>query len=69
MSYGRRWPGWVLPSSWPRPARIARRALARIRQEADRLSHLVDELLELTRAEGDPTARILEEVELAELLA
>lgn len=43
-------------------------SLARIRQEADRLSHLVDELLELTRAEGDPTARNLEKVELAELL-
>jgi signal transduction histidine kinase len=43
-------------------------ALARIRQEADRLAHLVDELLELTRAEGDPTARVLEEVNLAELL-
>ena len=43
-------------------------ALARIRQEADRLSHLVDELLQLTRAEGDPTARILEEVDLSELL-
>jgi signal transduction histidine kinase len=43
-------------------------ALARIRQEADRLAHLVDELLQLTRAEGDPTARILEEVDLGELL-
>ncbi len=42
-------------------------SLARIRQETDRLSHLVDELLQLTRAEGDPTARILEEVDLAEL--
>jgi two-component system sensor histidine kinase CpxA len=43
-------------------------SLTRIRQEADRLAHLVDELLELTRAEGDPTARVLEEVDLAELL-
>ena len=43
-------------------------ALARIRQEADRLAHLVDELLQLTRAEGDPAARILEEVDLGELL-
>jgi signal transduction histidine kinase len=43
-------------------------ALARIRQEANRLAHLVDELLQLTRAEGDPTARILEEVDLGELV-
>ena len=43
-------------------------ALARVRQEADRLAHLVDELLELTRAEGDPTARVLEEISLGELL-
>ncbi len=43
-------------------------ALARIRQEADRLAHLVDELLQLTRAEGDPTARILEEVDVGVLL-
>jgi len=43
-------------------------ALARIRKEADRLNHLVDELLQLTRAESDPTARNLEAVELAELL-
>ncbi len=43
-------------------------ALLRIRQEADRLAHLVDELLQLTRAEGDPTARIHEEVDLSELL-
>jgi two-component system sensor histidine kinase CpxA len=43
-------------------------ALARIRQEADRLTALVDELLELTRAEGDPAARVLEVVDLAELI-
>jgi signal transduction histidine kinase len=43
-------------------------ALARIRKEADRLNHLVDELLQLTRAESDPTARNLEAVELGELL-
>jgi two-component system sensor histidine kinase CpxA len=43
-------------------------ALLRIRKEADRLNHLVDELLELTRAEGDPGARALEEVDLANLL-
>ena len=43
-------------------------ALGRVRQEADRLAHLVDELLELTRAEGDPAARVLEDVDVSELL-
>jgi len=43
-------------------------ALARIHKEADRLNHLVDELLQLTRAESDPTARNLETIELGELL-
>ena len=39
-------------------------ALGRIRKEADRLNNLVDELLQLTRAEGDPGARNLEDVDL-----
>jgi len=43
-------------------------AMGRINKEADRLNHLVDELLELTRSEGDPGARNLAEVDLAELL-
>jgi two-component system sensor histidine kinase CpxA len=43
-------------------------ALGRIRKEADRLNHLVDELLQLTRAEGDPGARNLEDVDLGQLL-
>jgi signal transduction histidine kinase len=43
-------------------------ALTRIRKEGDRLNQLVDELLQLTRAEGDPTARNLEEIDLGELL-
>ena len=43
-------------------------ALGRIRQEASRLATLVDELLQLTRAEGDPAARVHEEVDLRELL-
>ena len=43
-------------------------ALTRIRKEGDRLNQLVDELLQLTRAEGDPAARNLEEIELADLL-
>jgi two-component system sensor histidine kinase CpxA len=43
-------------------------ALGRIRKEADRLNHLVDELLQLTRAEGDPGAQNLEDVDLGTLL-
>ena len=43
-------------------------AFARIRKEADRLGQLVDELLQLTRAEGDPGARNMEEFELGELI-
>jgi two-component system sensor histidine kinase CpxA len=43
-------------------------AVARIRREVDRLNHLVDGLLQLTRAEGDPHARNLEEQSLDELL-
>lgn len=37
-------------------------ALARARKEADRLGALIGELLQLTRAEGDPAARVLEPV-------
>jgi signal transduction histidine kinase len=43
-------------------------ALTRIRKEADRLNHLVDELLQLTRAEGDPGAQDLQDVDLGALL-
>jgi signal transduction histidine kinase len=43
-------------------------ALTRIRKEGDRLNQLVDELLQLTRAEGDPAARDIEEIALADLL-
>ncbi len=43
-------------------------ALGRVRKEADRLHQLVNELMQLTRAEGDPTARNLEAVELGALL-
>ncbi len=43
-------------------------ALGRIHKEADRLNHLVDELLQLTRAEGDPSARNLQAVDLGTLL-
>ncbi len=42
-------------------------ALGRIHKEANRLNHLVDELLQLTRAEGDPGARNIEDVDLGEL--
>jgi two-component system sensor histidine kinase CpxA len=43
-------------------------ALGRIRKEADRLNRLVDELLQLTRAEGDPAARNIKAIQVAELL-
>jgi two-component system sensor histidine kinase CpxA len=42
--------------------------LAHIRRDVDRLSALVEELLRLTRAEGDPSAREHEEVALDSLL-
>jgi len=42
-------------------------ALARVDKEVDRLSTLVGELLDVTRAEGDPTARNLSAVDLAGL--
>ncbi len=43
--------------------------LDRIQKEADRLTTLVGELLEVTRAEGDPANRKLESVRLDELLS
>ena len=43
-------------------------ALARVRKEADRMTSLVGELLQLTRIEGDPTAGTLQEVSLDQLL-
>lgn len=42
--------------------------MARIRKEADRLAGLVDELLQLTRAEGDPSSRAMDDVPLHDLL-
>ncbi|MCX6597761.1 MAG: ATP-binding protein, partial [Acidobacteria bacterium] len=44
-------------------------SLARIRKEVDRLSALVGQLLQVTRAEGDPGSRELEEISLDALLA
>lgn len=43
-------------------------ALNRIKREASRLSNLVGELLQVTRAEGDPASRNLQLVDLEELL-
>ncbi len=43
-------------------------SLGRIQRELVRLSSLVDELLQLTRAEGDPSARLQDEVALDDLL-
>lgn len=44
-------------------------ALARVRKEADRMTTLVGELLQLTRIEGDPAAGALQDVCLDQLLA
>lgn len=43
--------------------------LDRIQKEADRLNSLVGELLEVTRAEGDPSQQKMEPVRMDELLA
>jgi two-component system sensor histidine kinase CpxA len=43
-------------------------SLERVEREVDRLTALVNSLLEVTRAEGDPAARVLEPVELKLLL-
>ncbi|MFO0889331.1 MAG: ATP-binding protein [Isosphaeraceae bacterium] len=43
-------------------------ALARARKESRRLADLVDELLQLTRAEGDPEARVFQPIALEMLL-
>ena len=44
-------------------------SLARIRKEVDRLSALVGQLLQVTRAEGDPGSREMEDISLDGLLA
>lgn len=44
-------------------------SLARIRKEVDRLSALVGQLLQVTRAEGDPGSRDMEDISLDGLLA
>jgi signal transduction histidine kinase len=43
-------------------------AFGRVKKDFDRLSGLVDELLQLTCAEGDPSSRNLQEVRLDDLL-
>ena len=58
--------GFALELARTAPDREA--ALARARKESGRLADLVDELLQLTRAEGDPSARIREDVALGDLL-
>jgi signal transduction histidine kinase len=52
-----------------RSGRESQAPLDRIQKEADRLNTLVGELLEVTRAEGDPAHRKVERVPLHELLA
>ncbi len=48
--------------------REPRPELDRIQKEAERLNELVDELIEVTRAEGDPAQRRTERIQLDELL-
>jgi two-component system sensor histidine kinase CpxA len=43
-------------------------ALARVRKEADRMTSLVGELLQLTRIEGDPSTGALQDVSLNQIL-
>ena len=43
-------------------------AMARIKREVDRLSTLVGELLQVTRAEGDPASRNFSDIDVAEFL-
>ena len=45
-----------------------RASIDRIKRDVDRLSGLVDELLQLTSAEGDPLTRVVKQVQLDELL-
>lgn len=52
-----------------RSGRESQAPLDRIQKEADRLNALVGELLEVTRAEGDPAYRKLERVHLEDLLS
>jgi two-component system sensor histidine kinase CpxA len=44
-------------------------SLDRIQKEADRLNALVDELLEVTRAEGDPAHRRVETIQIDDVLS
>ncbi len=43
-------------------------SLDRIRKDVERLGHLVGQLLQVTRAEGDPAAREMSDISLGELL-
>ncbi len=51
-----------------RSAKDPEASIARLRKEIDRLGELVGYLLEVTRAEGDPSARAREEVDLRALV-
>jgi signal transduction histidine kinase len=51
-----------------RSAKDPETSIARLRKEIDRLGELVGYLLEVTRAEGDPSARAREEVDLRALV-
>ena len=67
-SCARRWRGWASPSNWRARATTCDAALNRIQKESDRLNSLVGQLLQVTRAEGDPSSLRHNPVRLDELV-
>ena len=64
----RRWRGWAWPWSWRGSGDDLDAALDRIQKESDRLNALVGQLLQVTRAEGDPSSLRHNPVRLDELV-
>ena len=67
MSYGRRWRRSSVATELARSG-DPEPQLNRIEKEADRLNALVGELLQVTRAEGDPATRRHEPVQLDQIV-
>ena len=67
-SCARRWRGWAWPSNWRASGDDLDAALNRIQKESDRLNSLVGQLLQVTRAEGDPSSLRHNPVRLDELV-
>ncbi len=67
-SSARRSHGSTSPSIWPAPATTRANTSERIQRDISRLSVLVNELLQLTRAEGDPQSHQVELVSLDDLV-